>query len=252
MFRNRYKRLRLAHISLQFNDSARQKTGDLEKLFRRAKRKNWAWVTGTEAGGGSGVLLTYLPHIARQNGYRFYRPPMTDSWVAVRENLIDGDWETYWDLVIPGVAKQYTSKGVGAVKFLNNQLGMLCIIFCHLQTRGKNPGDPRYDQNWKLNKAIGAYALEAGKGTDLVFYGGDQNIVDRTHDTFMGEPLVSAWDELTKYQNTGHGNIDVLAKLKKDRRTEIQWIHALSDKKFFLHTDHFLVEAVYRIKKLRK
>lgn len=246
------QKIHVAHASLQFSDTGKQKRKDLQRLFRKARERNYAWFTGTEAGPGSGVLMKELPEIAKANGYRFFRPGATDSWVAVNEDFIDGGWSTHWDQVIAGKAKAYTAKGVGAVSFRNKKLGKITVIFCHLQTRGRKPGDPRYAQNVSLNRAIGAYARQAGKGGALVFYGGDQNIVDRFADTFMGAPLTSSWDELDKYHRTHPkaGNIDVIASYDKDGRVSAAYARALPDKRFHLHADHFLVETGFYVKEL--
>ena len=66
----------------------------------------------------------------------------------------------------------------------------------------------------------------------------------------MGGPLTSAWDELGIYQNTGHGNIDVIASYDRDRRVRAEHIQAFPDSDFPLATDHFLVEAWYRVRRL--
>lgn len=66
-------------------------------------------------------------------------------------------------------------------------------------------------------------------------------------DTFFGQPLTSAWDELNRHESTGHGNIDVIASYNKDGRVKALDIVALDDKEFFLHTDHFLVEATFQV-----
>jgi hypothetical protein len=99
-----------------------------------------------------------------------------------------------------------------------------------------------------LAQAIGALAEEKGAGNALVFYGGDQNIVDRTYDTFLGQAdLTSCWDELQRWENTGHGNIDVIASYDRDGRVRCLKATVLDDTEFPLFTDHWYVEAIYGI-----
>lgn len=244
--------LRPAHISMQFSDSKKQMAEDVERIFARAEEKKWSWVTGTEAGGEQ-TLHGLLRDGAKEADYRYWRQQGQDSWVAVREDLIDGGWETWYSgVIVPGVAKHYTSKGVPSVSWDNDELGRLSVLTCHYLTKGR-PGAPaEYSQNVEENKAlakaIGERAIEVGKGANnLAFYAGDQNIADRVADTFFGEPLTSAWDEIRKWENTGHGNIDVIASFDRDKRVVAKWIRALDDSEFHLNTDHFLVEAAFEV-----
>jgi hypothetical protein len=253
----RHVQLNLAHASMQFGDTTKEKEHDARKIFARAIRRGYSWITGTEAGPGAGELRSILDETADAHGYRFWMPPKAgqDSWIAVRRTLIAGDFEGHWQPVIPGKAKQYAGRGVAAVGFDTDLIGRVNVIACHLLTRGRpNAQDPAYrvrlGENRRLTRAIGAYAREAGRGTDLVFYGGDQNIVDRTDDTFLGQPLTSAWDELKRYENTGHGNIDVIASYDRDARVRALRIDALNDREFRLNTDHYLVEARYAVRTL--
>jgi hypothetical protein len=71
---------------------------------------------------------------------------------------------------------------------------------------------------------------------------------DRKTDTFFVAPMTSAWDELDKYENTGHGPIDVIASYDHDGRVKAKYIRALDDKEFSLHTDHFLIEAGFDVR----
>ena len=244
--------LHLMHASMQFSDTNAQKSQDAKKIFERAKQRNVAWITGTEAGPGAGTLNEHLKREAKANGYRFWSHPRQDGWIAVRKDLVHSNWTPTYSHVIDGIARQYAGKGVLAVSFNNRDLGKITIIAAHYLTKGRKLGDPRYSKNKLLAKKINEFAVKAGAGTALVFYGGDQNIPDRDNDTFFGGTLISGWDELNTYQNTGHGNIDVIARSKKDKRVTAKYIRALNDKRFFLHTDHFLVEAGYEIKFLKK
>lgn len=249
-----HTRLHTMHCSMQFSDSTKQKKQDVEDIFTRAKKRNVAWITGTEGGAGSKDLIAALKDVDQDYGYRTWTAPSTDAWIAVRRSLIAGGWDTFTGpTIIPGEARKHTAKKVVSVNFKTEDLGRIHVIAAHYLTKGRpNAKDPVYrqhiDENRALATAIGEYAKKVGKGSDLVFYGGDQNIVDRTDDTFFGQPLTSAWDELKKWRNTGHGNIDVIASYDRDGRVSAAYCRALNDKKFPLHTDHFVVEAGFDVR----
>jgi hypothetical protein len=238
--------LNVTHASMQFSDNASQKKADAERVFARAKEKGAAWVTGTEAGGGSGNLRSALAAAAKRNGYRFWMEPTQDAWSAVRETLIRGGWKTYYKKVVDGSAGKFTDKGVLSVGFNTAELGRINVIACHLLTAKYG-----IDENRKLSRAIGDYARRVGDGSNLVFYGGDQNLPDGALDTFLGTPFTSLWDELGKRESTGHGQIDVIASYDADGRVKGKSINALTDKEFPLYTDHYLVEGAFTVRLLK-
>jgi hypothetical protein len=270
--------LRLMHASMQFGDPTPQQSSDVERIFERAVKREVAWITGTESGPGSDDLPDLLLNIGKEAGYLLYVPnaqekrtgSSTDGWIAVRKDLITGGWERGFDPVIPGSTQLYDAqglpkpgdifprwgpKGVIWVSFNTERLGRIGVSTAHYLTKGRRPNHPirgvdHFEWNRRLATAIGERATEQGDGKNLAFYGGDQNIVDRDEDTFFGSPLTSAWDEVDRYENTGHGNIDVIASFDKDGRVEAQGIRALDDKEFPLNTDHFLTEAEYRVRHL--
>ena len=247
-------RVHTMHASMQFSDGVVHKKADAEKIFARAKRRGVRWITGTEAAQRD--LRKVLRAEAKCHGYTFR--VRGDTWIAVQKAQLAKKKgvrvKRYWKKVIDGVARQYTGKGVFAVTFDTVDIGEVTVIAAHYLTKGRPSGKGIYRrnlrQNRRLAKAIGRYTRRAGKGLALVFYGGDQNIVDRYDDTFFGEPLTSLWDELGKYQNTGHGNIDVIASYDRDGRVKGAYIRALDDSKFFLHTDHYLVEGGFDVRPL--
>lgn len=270
-------RVRVAHISLQFSDTDPQHTADIEKIFDRAVARRQAWLTGTESGPGAGNTGRELIRIAREHGYRPWVPEHqargvaahTDCWIAVREDLIEGDWERGYRHVIPGSgqledemdlgSKRWGPKGLVHVGFqsTNKDLGRVSIGAAHYLTDARNPSSKFWDLNEQLGEEIGDWAREEGKGPALVFYGGDQNMADNKNkepqgDTFFGEPLTSTWDELEKWENTGHGNIDVIASYNRDGRVTALKTNALNDKEFHLHTDHFYVEAEFQVEPLKR
>ena len=265
------------HASLQFSDTPKQQEEDITDLFARAKQRGVWWVTGTEAGPGAGPTGALLLRLGKAAGYQVFVPSegkgegsTTDCWVAVDSQRIKKDsWKTGFELAIPGSKALYQKqglpgdtmprwgpKGVVWVSFLNVDIGAVSVGAGHYLTKGQSPeGQPikgvdHYEWNKKFTKVIGDWARDHGKGKALAFYGGDQNIQDRANDTFMGQPLTSAWDELKKWESTGHGTIDVIASYNGDGRVAAQAARALDDKEFFQHSDHFVIEAEFKIGRL--
>lgn len=262
------------HASLQFSDRPAQQEQDIKDLFARAKRRGVWFITGTEAGPGAEPTGELLLSAGGAAGYHVWVPSerkrgagsATDSWVAVDSDRIKkGSWDKGYEPAIPGSKALYEEAGVNAefpkwgpkgvvwVSFENEDIGRVGVAAAHYLTKGRSrKGQPikgvdHYEWNKVLAAEIGDWAREHGKGKALAFYGGDQNIVDRTDDTFFGQPLTSAWDELNKYENTGHGNIDVIASYDRDGRVEAKAVRALDDKEFFQHSDHFVVEAEFKV-----
>ena len=235
------------HTSLQFSDSEEQMTSDVDKIFKRGKQI----LSGTEA---SDNPLTALLHAAaKKYGYRLFKP--RGEWLAVKRSLAGADslWRTGFIPVIESFEGEgkHSDRGVSWASFTVPDLGRITMGVSHYLTHGRKPGDPNFALNRRLAQAIGAWAGDKGKGTALVFYSGDQNKVDRLDDTFLGAPLTSAWDELKRYENTGHGNLDVIASYDGDGRIRAKAIRALDDTEFPLYTDHFLVEATYKVRNLQ-
>ena len=252
------ERVHVQHISGQFNDTDKQHLDDARAIFARAKARKVAWITGTEGGTGAGNWPAALKQEARVHGYHIYQPGGASDWIAVAKSFAPGGIKGYLGpVVIPGKAGAHSHKRVVAVEFRNPALGDIHVIAGHYLTKGRpDAKSPEYRVNLAKNrllaKAISEYAVKVGAGSDLVFYGGDQNIVDRNNDTFFGGPLTSVWDELKMWENTGHGNIDVIASYDRDARVKAGYIRALDDKEWFLHTDHFAVEAGFDILPKRK
>lgn len=272
--------LRLMHVSMQFSDSPKQHTSDITAMFERATRRKIAGITGTEAGPGADITSAELLRIGKDAGYRVWVPSAqkagksgtsTDCWIAVRRDLIDSGWTRGFIPTIPGSEELYANqkppvapkgkprwgpKGIVWATFTNKRLGRITLGAGHYLTKGQRPNKPlngidHFDWNRRMGVAIGDFARAKGKGSGIVFYGGDQNMIDRTEDTFFGSPLTSAWDEMDRYENTGHGNIDVIASYDHDGRVVAQGVRALDDTEWSLHTDHFPVEAEYRVSPLK-
>lgn len=263
------QRLHLMHASMQFSDTPAQMTSDVGRLFDRAERRKVAWVTGTEAGPGAEPLTELLKDIGADHGYRVFKPKApTDCWIAVdSERITKGSWDQGYIPVIPGSAhlekeglvpqssKRWGPKGLVHVAFTDPALGRINVGAAHYLTDARHPSSPYWEWNRKLGLAIGEWAVEVGAGQALAMYGGDQNMADNRNtepqgDTFFGAPLTSAWDELGKWENTGHGNIDVIASYDRDSRVKVVYCRALDDREFPMHTDHFIVEAGFDVRVL--
>lgn len=262
-------RIQIAHASLEYKDSDKQHTADLEKIFRRAVARRYAWMTGTEAGPGSGNTGEEIIRLARANGYVPWVPEIqsggeagrTDCWIVVRKDLIAGKLNKDYVPAIPGskeleaqgkkLDSRWGPKGLVTVNFqsTNKDLGEVSIAAAHHIHDSRSPAEqPEWDLNEKLNRVLGDWAREQGKGPAIVFYGGDQNKADDQNnqpqgDTFTGAPMTSTWDEIKRYENTGHGTIDVIATYNKDGRVKALRTNALSDREFHLNMDHFFVEG---------
>lgn len=245
----KYGTLDLAQYSLQFSDSEKQHRHDAVELFSH----NYHAITGTESGEEDTRRQMRLA--ARAAGYTFM--VNRSNWVAIRRNLIKT--KTYFkgskvfvdnDLVKgKGHDLHVTWAGCEMEGF-----GHVTFLASHFSTHGRPVRNPEYNVNLRWNKilakGVGDLAEHFGKGKAIVFYGGDQNIVDRTTDTFFGEDLTSAWDELGKWENTGHGNIDVIASYDHDGRVEAKYIRALDDKEQYMNSDHYPVEAGFKVRLL--
>lgn len=241
----------MAHFSMQFSDSTAQKAQDVKRILAWGKQRGVRWITGTEGGAGSMDLIAELRKQAPAAGYKFWSDPSTDVWYLVQQSFMKGDWSTYsGPVIIPGESKKHTAKRVTSVTF-QSPIGKVTVMAGHYLTKGR-PGSGPQSANLKQNqayaKAIGEHAVKMGQHAALSFYNGDQNIVDRTEDTFFGQPLTSCWDELKRWDNTGHGNIDVIASYDNDGRVVCKGANALDDKEFPLNTDHFGVVARYSVR----
>lgn len=237
-------RVDVMHASMQFSDTSQQQRADANAIFARAaERKVW-WVTGTEANQAEDSANFAAG--AKRYGYNYIRKG-GDVWVALG-GIAAGRVEREWIKVIPGVAGRHPERGVLRVTFPTKQLGRVTVLVCHYNlARGSGPQD-----NPKLAREIAAQAVKWGKGTGLVFYGGDQNLKDENVDTFLGGPLTSVWDELKTHPPThGQQTIDVVATYDRDGRVKAAYGRALDDTKFKLATDHYLVEAGFDVVPLR-
>lgn len=247
------RNVKVMHASGQFSDTGKQHAADAKLIFDRAKLTNAGWVTTTEGGPGAGGQdwTENFKAAAKAHGFRAVANKGTDAMIAVNEKLIDSDFEAYLGpVIVPGKHAAYAVKRLVGASFHNDRMGTVHVLACHYLLHGE-PGGRNADENRAIAEAIGAYAREHGKGSDLVFYAGDQNIVDKRYDTFFEQPLTSAWDELKHWENTGHGNIDVIASYNGDGRVKAVSCHAYPDARFPENSDHFMIEAVYNVRLLK-
>lgn len=233
--------LTIQHTSLQFSDTPAQQRSDVEKIFARKKML----LSGTETMRGKPIHDAVVA-AAKKYGYHV-NVRGRGVWVAVRSDLVKPGTRVQRGFVpviesFEGAGK-HSDRGIVWLSFTHPTMGKITHGCAHYLTQGRKPGDPNYALNRRLGEAIGKWAVQKGKGPAIVTYAGDQNMVDRTTDTFFGSPLTSFWDELRKWEDTGHGNIDVVASYDRDGRVKARTIRALSDKEFPLHTDHLLVDA---------
>lgn len=135
------------------------------------------------------------------------------------------------------------NRSISHVTWDDQDIGEINVGAGHLLTHGRKPGEPNWRYNVRFTNRIGAWGREAGRGRGLAFFHADFNIVDRTQDVFIGEPFTTVADDTKHWENTGHGNIDAIAKWDADGRTEWNRVRVLDDSELHLFTDHFLMEA---------
>lgn len=244
--------LDVAHFSERYAISAPEARSDAHHAFSRG----YDWVTGTEA--GQDPVLGALKNAAKNNGYTFHA--YKSNWIGIKKSLmvplthrtgamtvVDNDL-----VVGPGHDLNFVWD-----RFMHKELGTITVMASHYAIMGTpTRSDPEHRVNLKWNRklarAIGAKAAVFGLGSrKLVFYGGDQNILDRATDTFFGQPLTSVWDELHHWESTGPGNIDVIASYDPDTRVRARYARALDDSELHQFSDHFPVEAGFSVRTLR-
>lgn len=241
--------VRASHLSMRTFLNDQLWADDCATFFKRAQARNVAWATGTEAARPSHREI--LKEVADDFGYRVGLGHHNDSWVAMRRNFFGPIDKFYFPVI-----DEPRNRGVLVLSAEHKQLGQISVAACHYLRFGRpDPATKAYQEYLRENKLlarkIGELGDRFGGGKKLFFYGGDQNIVDKTSDTFFGEDITSTWDELGRWQNTGHGNIDVIASLDSDRRVRATRTKAVTDAELHLHSDHFLVEAEFEVRKLR-
>lgn len=243
--------LDLAHFSMQYSDTVKQKQHDAARIFGRG----YDAMTGTEASEESTQRVMRAK--AAEEGYRLFI--RRSNWVAInRKIIVPGSYRKGHVMLVdndevygPGHDLHVTWAGCTV-----EGLGEITFLSGHFATKGRPNGkDDILRINIGVNRTyaqgIETIVEKLAAGNKLAIYGGDQNNHDKAVDTFFGADLTSAWDELGKYEKThAVGNIDVMASYDKDGRVKAKYIRALDDKELFMHSDHFPVEAGFEIELL--
>ena len=248
-------RLRFAHASLQFSDPAKQREADIRTIFERG----YDVITGTEAGAepGEGGRSTsaMLRKQAADSGYLIGVTDRFDTWTAVKSSIVDKDFKAGARFALwrssktPGAKGRWGDKGVVWVGWdMGPTFGEFAVGSVHpLTKRGAGSARRKRASDIEYAKVVGSWINSLPDETST-FIGGDFNRVDKKYDLTMGQwPGASCWDDLRVHPNTGHGNIDAILRDKRDSRVKCISAKVLADKDLFLHTDHFLVEAVYEV-----
>lgn len=244
--------LKTAHASLQFSDTTKQQEQDVEKIFSRG----YDVIGGTEAGSGSGELVNLLVAACKKHGYSLSKPGRYDTWVAVKKSIIvpgtfvKGSEFALWrsSKTTPTPPGRWGDKGVVWAQWDMKDVGTVTFGAVHYLTH-KGAGPKYKPESDKIYASvIDKWSKSHGAGDKLVFLSGDFNLVDKNNDVFKGVAnLSTCWDDLKKWPNTGHGNIDAIARFKADTQVKTKAARVLDDGKLFLNTDHFLIEAEYTI-----
>lgn len=142
-------------------------------------------------------------------------------------------------------------RGIAHVTWRDDQVGEINVGVGHHLTKGRRPGEPNYQLNVRFTNKVDDWGQRAGRGRALAFYHADFNDVDRTDDVFNGGRFTTVADELRRWENTGHGNIDGIASWDGDGRVEWVSVRVFNDREMRLYTDHFYMEAKCDIRFLR-
>lgn len=275
-------KVRTAHVSLEVFDNAEQRAKDNDKIFERAVNRRYAWITGTEANED---VARDLIRTAREAEYRPWVPTHqaegrdegegTDCWIAVREDLISGNFTPDFTPVIPSAGRLYHEQGLPNAENLRprwQQKGLVSVSFdcdklvgriglgvTHHLTKGRVDGPDsvihgvdHYEWNQKLDRAVTEWAKEVAAGRNLAFFNTDRNLSDRRSGEDEIKGLTTLADELRAWQPTGHGDIDWMMSFNKDGRVTPVSFTVLDDREFHLYTDHYFCEGVYNVEVPRR
>jgi hypothetical protein len=260
--KTKYADVLIQHNSMQFSDDVKQHTHDTRAVFQHARETGALFVTGTESGTSplNHDLHDLVIEAAKEFDYHVNAHKWGD-WAAVdkRRVLKDSIAHGYEGPFVPGtkglkasqgghsprgittITAEVKAKGVGVVTIGS------CHFLTHRSTVVSGPNTPLVD-------GIARWAHGAGSGHNLVFLDADANLNDERVDVFNGNPLTTCWDELDRYPAT-HGlnkkrgtTIDIIASYDKDGRVTCKWADSLDDSDLKLATDHFMIQALYKVK----
>lgn len=248
------KTLILQHSSGFVFDSTRNQLEDAKKIFSTGAHV----MSGTEAGPGAKEYDQALRAAARKNGYLFFRPNPQDCWVAIHKDLrVPGTViKKGCPIILPrgrsvGDPHPYSAKGVPWLQVVTPFGGLpLTMTGGHWLTKGRWPGqaqedkphDPvdHYAANTKMAHRTAKLCERKIQNGGWAFNGSDTNLIDRTKDVFRGGDMVTCWDEVKSWPNTGHGNIDVLARHGK---CKAKFKSARTMPELDLNSDHLPITA---------
>lgn len=244
--------LKHQHTSLQFSDTHRQQSTDIEKLF--SKGKAFPVKTGTESGPETGNH-DLLIEAAKDFGHviQFSR----EVWVAVDRSIIKkGSVQKGEVFVIKNDELQgrMHDRTLAYVSFTHQdpRLGRFTFGSAHYATKGSVIGDPNLSANQLYAKKIAEWMRQKGKNSALVFAAGDFNMNDARLDWAFGQDFTSMADQLGQHPNTGHGPIDGFIKFDKDGRASAKKLEVLDDTEMHMFTDHFVVRGTWNIRHLKE
>lgn len=247
----KWRRFVVGIAPMQFSDPAALQYADVQVIFKRGYHA----IVGTEAGAGSGKLLSYIVAAAKEHGYYLSKPGRYDTWVAVRKDQVkEGTWRAESVFALWRSSKtpgdhpgRWGDKGVVAGVFTHPLTGReMAIGSVHYLTNGGAGPKLKAETDVTYSEVVAKWAKKYPEADVLV--GGDFNRNDKKYDVFRGKaPFVTAADELEKWQNTGHGPIDALARRKTDEKVRFVSWRVLDDSEVRLNTDHFLSKAVLKL-----
>lgn len=233
-------KLKFAHCSMQYNDTDQQHASDINTLFGR----KYDVITGTEAGKGAGNMNVELRRAAEKYGYVISLHRNYGTWVAVKKTIVAKDARFSVRHALDGTAK-YGAKGVVFAEWdMGPTFGKFAVASVHYVTRaGAGTVTRKAQLDLKYANAIEGW-VKALPDEFSAFVAGDFNLRDQPNDWFKGQiPMATCWDDLKLWPNTGHGNIDGVARHKADARVRFTGARVLDDGDLFLNTDHFVVEV---------
>lgn len=243
--------LRIAHVSMQFSDTAAEHERDCKTVFAYAKSHRIVFLSGTEGTR----MRTHLGTYAGRSGYQL-NWHKSGEWVAVNKQLAEVSDTGWVGPLIPGTVGLKAAQGAHAPRGICwttakvPEVGTVTVGSVHFLTQRSIRGSGHTNQ--PLIDGIAKWGRDKGAGKALVVINGDVNLNDQRLDVFKGKPFKTVWDELRKWPGTHNtkdsGTIDISASYDHDGRVSAKSAQALDDSQLRLGTDHFMILATYRVK----
>lgn len=244
--------LSVQHTSLDVFNTAEKQTSDIMKAF--AQRSHV--ILGTEA------YPQGLRAAAAKYNYWLFKPRAADCWIAVSKTISPKKPRGSFVKVLPNAHEirdphPYGNKGPVSVRFTHKNGKKIGLIVTHYLTKGRAFGESQRDKpncpidhrkaNIKLANAVTDVAAGMRKAGYAVLVSADTNMITRTDDPFFGGPFQTCWKDVKRYPNTGHGNIDMIARDKENK--DIHPAHKAQVLGLKLYGDHRTIKAHYFIQK---